>query len=366
MAEVFATVAGVASVIDVALRACNVLYDSIRYVKDEPELSQRLRRSIQSVESILQSLDDFVALHRQQQASAGLPDFLPDAVNHELTSIKAQLEALSTLLPSSCSSYQLRRRFKWVLDRKRVAEITQRLDSHQNTLILALQSFAQRNGIKIYEDLLQRLGQNQRRQEDTVKNFKEELDMVSTGLHTKLDVVTQTYEKSLPAQEHLNTGLESLHKLVSAGQNAASDKLDAIEISLSQMRVRDDHVRSSTVLAAPTEDVLARAFRAELWRVILPTVEQCFNTFKPNPDSQLDEIRRKIDDMAQQLGSKSGDQMQDNVKPFRDPLPEVSSAPRHSHRDLTDSATSGNLEITAFGVPRNQDKFHRRHIKHWR
>ncbi|KAL8722768.1 MAG: hypothetical protein Q9181_007419, partial [Wetmoreana brouardii] len=142
MAEAFATVAGVASLIDVALRACNVLYDSIRYLKDESELSQRLRRSIQSVESILQSLDDFVALHRQQQASAGLPDSLPDAVNHELISIKAQLDALSTLLPSSRSNNQIRRRAKWVLDRKRVAEVTQRLDSHQNTLILALQSFA--------------------------------------------------------------------------------------------------------------------------------------------------------------------------------------------------------------------------------
>lgn len=141
MAEVFSTVAGVASLIDVALRACNVLYDSIRYLKDESELSQRLGRTVQSVESVLQCLDEFVALHRQQQISAGLPNFLPDAVNHEVISIKAELDALSTLLPNPSS--QFRRRVKWFLDRTKVSEVIQRLDSHQNTLTLALQSFAQ-------------------------------------------------------------------------------------------------------------------------------------------------------------------------------------------------------------------------------
>ncbi|KAL8710557.1 MAG: hypothetical protein Q9225_007268, partial [Loekoesia sp. 1 TL-2023] len=373
MAEGFTTLTGVASFVDVALRACNVLYDSIRYIKNEPELSQRLRRSIQSAESIVQSLNDFVALHRQQQVSAGLPNFLPDAVNHELNSIKAELDALSALLPSSRSSSQLRRKGKWVLDRKKLAEVIQRLDSHGITLILALQSFAQRNGIRLHEDLLQRLEQIQSQQEDTVKNLKERLDLVSTGLHTDLDVVTQTCENSLPAQENLNAGLESLHRLVSTMHTAASDnfdatraKFDALEVLLSQMQVGGDYVRSSTVVAAPTEDVLARVFRAELLRVVIPTIKQCFDTFKSNSDSQLDEILRKINGMAQQLGSKSGCHMQDNKNPFPDPLMEVSSALTHSDRDLTDSAASGNLDLTAFVVPKGQNKFRGRYVKQWR
>ena len=142
MAEVFATFAGVASFIDVALRACNVLYDSTRYLKDAPQLSQRLQRTIQSVNSVLRSVIKFGATYRQQQTSAGLPDFLPSAVNNEINSIKAQLDRLSTLLPSSSSSNQLRSQFKWVLDRKKVTEVTQALESHQNTLKLALQAFA--------------------------------------------------------------------------------------------------------------------------------------------------------------------------------------------------------------------------------
>ena len=142
MAEIFATFAGVASLIDVALRACNVLYDSTRYLKDAPQLSQRLQQTIQRVNSVLQSVNEFGATYRQQQTSAGLPDFLPSAVNNEINSIKAQLDRLSTLLPSSSSSNQLHSQFKWFLDRKKVTEVTQALDSHQNTLKLALQAFA--------------------------------------------------------------------------------------------------------------------------------------------------------------------------------------------------------------------------------
>lgn len=143
MAEVFATVGGVASLIDVALRACSKLYDSSRYLKEAPQLSQRLRRTIQSVESVLKNLDDFITLHRQQQTSSGEPDLLPSAVENEVISIKAELDALSALLPASSSTGHIRAKFKWVLDRKKVTEVIQSLDRHQNTLTLALQSFAQ-------------------------------------------------------------------------------------------------------------------------------------------------------------------------------------------------------------------------------
>ncbi|KAL9031741.1 MAG: hypothetical protein Q9196_000251 [Gyalolechia fulgens] len=330
-----------------------MLYNSIRYLKDELELSQHLRRTVQSVESILQSLDDFVALHRQQQLSASLPNFLPDAVNHEIISIKAELHALSTLLPTSSSSSQLRRRLKWVLDRKKVAEVIQSLDRHQITLIFALQSFAPRNGISVHEDLSRRLDQILRQHEGTARNLDQELDSLRTGLHAKLDAVTQTCGKSPPALEHLNTRLENLHGLVSAGQIVASDNLDAIGASLS-------HVRSSIVLAAPTEDVLARVFRAELRRVIITTVEQCLQKSKANPDSQLDEIRRKIDEMTQQLGSKSGGDVRDNVIPTNNALEEVSNVHTHDLQEAADLAASSQslLQLRGFtlSIANTQDQ----------
>ena len=143
MADPFSALAGVISLVDVALRACNVLYDSITYLKDAPELSQRLQRTVQSVESVLRSLDISVAQYRQSKISFGQSDLAPDAVKQELKSIRAELDELFLLLPTSGSGNELRRRLRWVLDRKRVGEVIQRLEGHQVTLLLALQSFAQ-------------------------------------------------------------------------------------------------------------------------------------------------------------------------------------------------------------------------------
>lgn len=144
MAELFATVAGVASLIDVALRTCNVLYDSSRYLKDAPQLSQRLRRTIESVKSIFQNLNELLALYRQQQATNSLPDILPGAIECEVISIKAELDTLpALLLPNSSASNQVRTKVKWTLNRKKVIEVVQALDSRQITLILALHTFTQ-------------------------------------------------------------------------------------------------------------------------------------------------------------------------------------------------------------------------------
>ncbi|KAI4263553.1 MAG: hypothetical protein L6R42_001308 [Xanthoria sp. 1 TBL-2021] len=367
MAEVFSAFAGVASLIDVALRACNVLYDSSRYLKDAPQLSQRLRRTIQSVESVLQNLKEFVALHRQQQASAGLPDFLPGAVNEEIISIKAELDTLSTLLPASGSSGQFRAKLKWVLDRKKVTEVIKALDSHQITLILALQSFAQRNGIGLQNDLVRRLEHIYRQDEDSAKNLRDELVSGNARLHADLSMLAQTSQALLPAQESLRYGFANLHEAVSTGQNTVIERLNTIGESLSQIQIRDNHLQSSTVLTAPTEDVLPRLVRAELLRVIMPTVQQCFDTFKGNRDTQLEDIRKMIDQMAQQLGSRSSGNEHDNVKVklSHGSLPEIGSAPSHICQDSADLATPRDRATIASSISNYQNQPKGRHYQKW-
>ncbi|KAI4220780.1 MAG: hypothetical protein LQ349_008003 [Xanthoria aureola] len=365
MAEVFATFAGVASLIDVALRACNVLYDSCRYLRDAPQLSQRLRRTIQSVESVLRSVNESGATYRQQQTSAGLPDFLPSAVNDEIKSIKAELNALSTLLPTSSSSDQFRSKLKWVLDRKKVTEAIKALDSHQNTLILSLQTFAQRNGIELHNDLVRRLEHIHRQGKDSTRNLREDaknlrdelalgnaslhanfntsqadikalhadvntmqadikalhanvntlhanvntsqadikalhadvntmqadikaLDANVNTLHANVNTLTQTSQAPLPAQESVKSSLAVLHGTILIGQDTLIEILN-------------------TILTALTKDVLARLFRAELRRVIIPAGRQCFHTFpKGSYDNQFEEIKKKVDEMAYQLDSAAG------------------------------------------------------------
>ena len=92
-------------------------------------------------------------------------------------------------------------------------------------------------------------------------------------------------------------------------------------------------LQSCTILTAPTEDVLARIFRAELQRVIPPVVQQCFDKFKGSHDSQHEEIKKMIDEMAYQLGSRAGGNQQHDVEPCHGSLPETAIAPTHIHQD---------------------------------
>lgn len=81
----------------------------------------------------------------------------------------------------------------------------------------------------------------------------------------------------------------------------AVERFDAIQSSLSHMQFSKGHIRSETVLSASTEHLIARVVRAELQRVVVPTVKQCFDQLKANSDSQLDSINSSIDEVAHQV-----------------------------------------------------------------
>ena len=98
-------------------------------------------------------------------------------------------------------------------------------------------------------------------------------------------------------------------------------------------------LQSNTTLTAPTQDVLARLSRAELRRVIIPAVQQCFDKFKGSHDSQLEDIKKKIDEMANHLGSIAGGNQQHDVEPCHGSLPETAIAPTDIPQDLIDLAT---------------------------
>ncbi|KAL8868146.1 MAG: hypothetical protein Q9174_005181 [Haloplaca sp. 1 TL-2023] len=367
MAEVFSTIGGVASIIDVVLRACNLLYDSSRYLKDAPQLSQRLRQTIESIKSILQDLGAFVAEYRSQQAAASLPDILPAVLEKEVKSIRDDLDVLSALLPSPNLKGQTRANVKWVLNRKKVVETIQALDSHQATLTLALQTFTQRNDIRTQENILQGLEQNNRQHGEGIRSLRKELKTSNAGLHANLTNLTQRSEALLPSQEALRSGLTDLYDTVSAGQSTINAGLDNISTTLSQMSIRNDALHSSTVVTAPTEDVLARIFRAELLRVLLPTVEQCFDQFKASPDPQLAAMRRKIDEMAHHLSSSPADRTSGDINSARIASPEAGNTSSHIYQDSPDLAYPHDTRASSFGTPtfRKQRRLHQQWIRYW-
>lgn len=115
---------------------------------------------------------------------------------------------------------------------------------------------------------------------------------------------------------------------MSTGQYTVIERLN----TMSQM------LQSCTVLTAPTEDVLARRFRAKLQRLIMPAVEQCFDKLKWSRDNQLEEIKKKIDEMTNQLGSRASGDQQHDVEPCHGSLPETAIAPTDIPQDSIDLA----------------------------
>ncbi|KAL8884191.1 MAG: hypothetical protein Q9215_007709 [Flavoplaca cf. flavocitrina] len=337
MAEFFSTVAGVASLVDVALRASNVLYDSSRYLKDAPQLSQRLRQRIASVKSVLQNLNELLALHRQEQATYGLPDI--GTVENEVISLQAVLDTLSTLLPTSSAHSQVRTKVKWILDRKKVTEVIQELDSHKITLTLAVQTFAHRSNSRFHNDYVQRLEGNYRQHEDTTKTFRDQVISGNAGLHADLTNLTHT---------------------VSTGQSTLNTKLEDISTTLSRVSVQNNHLVSSTTVTAPLEGLLAPIVRAELRRVIIPTVQQCFEKYRASSDRQLDDIRKTIDEMVQQFSSGSSD---DRISSSLSSTPGRSQS--HFHQDSVDLINPCDLPTSTFGVSQHQNQPKSRLYKRW-
>lgn len=120
-------------------------------------------------------------------------------------------------------------------------------------------------------------------------------------LQADIGVIGQTANTIVEQQQQLYSNVEGLHRSIDNGKVMTVERLDALKSSLLHMRLCEGHVRSESVLSEPNEHVLARVFRAELQRFIMPTVKQCFDQYKANSDSRLDSIKNSIDEMAHQL-----------------------------------------------------------------
>ncbi|KAL8920922.1 MAG: hypothetical protein Q9172_004281 [Xanthocarpia lactea] len=200
----------------------------------------------------------------------------------------------------------------------------------------SIETFAHGNNSRVFDDFVQRLDRNH---EDTTNTLQNQLTSGNAGLHADLTNLTQTSQALLPAQEALRSCLDNLNDAVFTGQSTLNTKLEDISTTLSRISVQNNHLLSSTTVTAPSEGLLAPIIRAELRRVIIPTVQQCFDKYKASPDRQLDDIRTKIDEMAQQLCWRSSG-LRRSAKPGQrstlqemDMFLEISMDHRHALRD---------------------------------
>ncbi|KAL8795896.1 MAG: hypothetical protein Q9182_007468 [Xanthomendoza sp. 2 TL-2023] len=278
MGDPFSAIAGAVSIVDVAVRSCNTLFDSVRYLKDAPELTKELRETVQSIRSTLQDLNALVARYRQSQILA-VQLQLPNAVSHEILAIKKDLDVLLSLIPATHSARSIRTRLKWINNRREVEKMT----------------------ANSYETVISLSEQTERHHLNAKNEIQADLGTLGAELQDALRTFGQQAQESLAEQGYLERILES-QRLSQENHITIMDEIRAVQSSLSDISMRDDHVRTDTTIGIPKEAAVARVIRAELRRVLKPTVEQCLKTFKADTDDQSRSILKNIDELAEHFG----------------------------------------------------------------
>ena len=74
---------------------------------------------------------------------------------------------------------------------------------------------------------------------------------------------------------------------------------------LTVMKGNEGHLQTNTLLQAALGDKILRMLRAELRRVVLPSVEEHLNAYKSSHNTQLEGIRRDLDQIVSALGHSS-------------------------------------------------------------
>ena len=136
-------IASVLSVADVAVRSCERVQNLISDLRDAPQSVQRLRRTIQNIQSVLRNVWLNVAEFNSSALATEYHEVLPEAVERCLEEIRADLNLLEKILAPGEMSRDIGARIRHVLSKKSITDILGRLEDQQNLLSLALQSAAQ-------------------------------------------------------------------------------------------------------------------------------------------------------------------------------------------------------------------------------
>lgn len=143
MADPISTAAAVFSFADVTIRACKGIYEVVGAWKDAPNAIQRLRQTVQSVESMSLNLRLYVAEYESSKLSLEQHQLLPEVVKNELPEIESEIKYLRGCLPPAGTQGSKRQRFRRMIDGKKISAVVNRLSSRQVAVATALQILAQ-------------------------------------------------------------------------------------------------------------------------------------------------------------------------------------------------------------------------------
>ncbi len=155
-----------------------------------------------------------------------------------------------------------------------------------------------------YENVLLLPEEIERRHLKAKDELKTDLGTMRTGLHDALRAFGREVQEALAEQGRLQRILESQHLSHQEIQATIMNDIHADLSSLSDSSIRDAYVRTDTTVKVATEATVARVIRAELRRVLKPTIQQCLGTFKAGTDDQSRGMLQKLDEMAEHFGQE--------------------------------------------------------------
>ena len=143
MADPFATVAGVVSLADVMIRACDGISTLVLGLKDAPHAVQHLRHTTQNVQSVLENLRLYVSEYESSNIFIKENQILPDVIKEQFQGISVELDLLQKFLPPSGTQRKIGQRVSWMFQEKQISQAIRRLESRQIALVAGLQTVTQ-------------------------------------------------------------------------------------------------------------------------------------------------------------------------------------------------------------------------------
>ena len=143
MTDPFSTVAAVVSFADVTIRACKVIHEVVGSWKDAPNAIQRLRQTVQNLESMLGSLRLYVVEYESSKLFLEQHQLLPEVVKNELAEIDLEIKVLKGCLSPAGNQRNIKQRIRRMIDEKKILAFVSSLNSRRAIITTTLQILAQ-------------------------------------------------------------------------------------------------------------------------------------------------------------------------------------------------------------------------------
>ena len=192
------------------------------------------------------------------------------------------------------------------------------------------------NGIKIYEQL---------------SKVQDGIQQTESSINQRLDEVSRVESDNFTAQTSTLNGIRMLAENIPKNHTTTMNKLDQLASTLASIRIGEGHQRSITTLQASSFDTLTRMLRAELKRIVQPTVEEFLDSYKSNHDVQLVGIRRNLDQIILDLGHSSQDaDVPNHTRGFEDSVMSAEESDTQDDDGASRESTTEDTNLVYNGV----------------